>query len=135
MIACGRSAAISDGAKREHEVERGNRRRISLFWLAIPSALFVVVNALRALGIIPQALHRRIALLHGGQPGATVVLASAIAAFAIAIDRVAAVSAEEGRRSLKIQASYQTALVFVLALLGFAWLYTREYAWQYAWLY
>jgi hypothetical protein len=104
-----------------------------LFWLAIPSALFVAVNVAGALGM--SRLHRRIALLYGGQPGATVVLVSALAAVAIAVGSLVEVRTAEGHLSLKIQRSYQTALMLGFASLAFAWLYLREFAWQYAWLY
>ena len=104
-----------------------------LFWLALPSALFVAVNVAGAFGM--SRLHRRIALLYGGQPGATVVLASALAAVAIAVVQLVEVRDGEGHLSLRIQGSYQAALMLALASMAFAWLYVREFAWQYAWLY
>ena len=135
MIEWRRSLTIGGGPGREQEVERINRKPI-LFWVAIPSALFVGFNALRALGI-SQVPHSRIQGLYSGQPGATVVLVSALAAFAIAIDRVGALSAKGANdelRLLRIQPSHQTFLLLVLlllvvlAMLGFGWLYIREYA-------
>jgi hypothetical protein len=104
-----------------------------LYWLAIPSVFFVLVNVASALGM--SRIHRRIALLYAGQPGATVVLVSALAALAIALSRVVTIAAEDGRLSLKIHGSYQSALPPLLASLAFAWLYNREYGWQYAFLF
>jgi hypothetical protein len=104
-----------------------------LFWVASPAAFFVVVNVAGALGM--TEVHRRIALLYGGQPGATVVLGSALAAVAIALRHLVVVRAGDGRFSIAFHGSYQTAVILGLAFLAFAWLYVREFAWQYAFLY
>lgn len=112
-------------------MDRGKRR--TLFWVASPAAFFVVVNVAGALGM--GRIHRRIALLYAGMPGAAVVLASALAVFSVALAHVAAVRAEDGRVSLRIHGSYQTILLLGLASLAFAWLYYREYGWQYSFLY
>ena len=112
---------------------RRSRRRI-LVWLAIPSGLFVLFKALSVLGI-SQVPHRRIAGLYGGQPGASVVLVSALAAFAIALDRVAEVRLMDGRLALRLRLSAPLARVFVFALLVVASSFARVYLSEYAWLY
>jgi hypothetical protein len=115
----------------EHAVDRARLRM--LLWVASPAAFFVVVNLAGSLGM--TRVHRRIALLYGGQPGATVVLVSALAAAAIALLHLVEVWAGDERFSIKLQGSYQTAVIFGSASLTFAWFYVREFAWQYAFLY
>jgi hypothetical protein len=110
-----------------------DRRKRLLFWLASPSAFFVLVNVAGELGM--SRIHRRIALLYGGQPGATVVLVSALAALAVALHHLVEVRAGDGHLSLKIHGSYRAVLGLVLASLAFTWLYIREFAWQYSFLY
>jgi hypothetical protein len=82
---------------------------------------------------LQHRLHQRIAGLYGGQPGAAVVLLSAFAAIGLALGRLTAVGAEDGRLALRITAPHQTVLATVVSLafvsLAFARLYADEYAW------
>jgi hypothetical protein len=74
-------------------------------------------------------------MLYGGQPGAGVVLVSALAAFALALDRVAEVRLVDGRLALRLRLSASTAGVFVFAVLVVASSFARLYLGEYAWLY
>ena len=103
-----------------------------LLWLAAPSAFFLFVNVIGALGM--SQVHRKFALsVYGGQNGAAVVLVSALAALAIAIGRVAEMRRETGRFFLGFQGNH-TALILVIGFL-IPWLFGRFYVREYGWLY
>jgi uncharacterized membrane protein YhaH (DUF805 family) len=106
------------------------KRQQFFFVLALPSLYFVVVNVLAAFELLP-VLHRRSALLYTGQPGASIILVSALAALALVVDWILQISSSVDPGVPILKASRHAprivgaALVFAVVFVGF---YDRELA-------
>jgi hypothetical protein len=104
------------------------KRQQFFFVLALPSLLFVTVNALAASEFLPL-LHRRSALLYTGQPGASIILVSALAALALVVDRILQISSDPGvpteKASRQAPRIVGAALVYTVVFAGF---YDQELA-------
>jgi hypothetical protein len=108
-------------------VTKAKRQRL-FFVLAVPSLLFVILNALSAVGFV-AALHRRSALLYTGQPGASVIAVSALAALCLAIDCTFRIERSGNRSTIVVtRAARQVIIVGLIFALGFATYYDRELA-------
>jgi len=107
----------------------GKAKRQRLFFvLAVPSLLFVTLNALSAPGLV-GALHRRSALLYTGQPGASIIAVSALAALCLAIDCTFRFERSGNRSTLVLTHAAPPVIIAGLIFgLGFGTYYDRELA-------